>query len=707
MTIINSKNIKKPVIYLKLLENKNLLIVDADTTVRYFDRDSLKLLHGFKLSIKHQRYKNSVVDFTNDGQYFALISEDRKEAKVYTTRTKSMIAQIDRHQGDVSCIGIEPTGNYIFASGEDGKTFVIDRVSGELVFTLPHHNDSISDIAFNKNGNLVALASYDKTISLFDFKQQIELKSLKVHSQQVVKIAFLNNNRLVSVDSRLTAIVWDISQAKVISILQGIHDDVTQFLSIKEDSFLFVATALGYIILYDLQTYKLLSKKFIKVPSAILSLEFYDEKNQLIIGTEDGNILFYNIYEGVENLKELYKQKNYKAMEKEFIANPFLEYTQISLLVEERWEKILVMAKGYLQEGDRKRAIKLFDGFKSLPQKNLIIQKLLGEYNDFEKFAFLTKKKQIALAYGVANQNPLYKNSKIYKNLEYKWYKDFQLAKKYAFNLQLDEAKKVLVPYRGLSEKMKDIQELFAQGEIYKRFRWAISREDFKVVFELSKVHLFLKRLKEYEDLMKYADKLYIDAIQAIGRGENVLAMKNLRILLDFKDFKDEVKKLLEGIEKKQKFLEAIKDEKFVLAYNLLAISKELQDTKEGIKLQEFWKRDVKEANKYAIQGDVTKIEEVLEQYFKIVSKYTLLASVFRLCYLVQIEEAMRTKVHQRDIEKGIKNYLLFFGVDNKIKIFYYNFMRNYKDSKLNLEYLQKGSFEKWKPIMIVKSILD
>ncbi len=707
MTIVDSKNIKKPVIYLKLLENKNLLIVDADTTVRYLDRDSLKVLNGFKLSIKHQRYKNSVVDFTNDGQYFTVISETRTEAKVYTTRTKKLIAQIDRHQGEVSCVGIEPSGHYMFASGDDGKTFVIDILSGNLAFTLPHHKDSVNDIAFNKSGNFVALASYDKSIAIFDFKTETLIQQLKVHSQQVVKVRFVNNDRLISVDGKSTTMVWDIASGKVLSVLQGIHDDVIQLFSIKDDSFLFVATTLGYLILFDLKTYKLLSKKFIKLPSTILSLVFYEEKNQLIIGTKDGKVSFYNIFAGEEDLKKLYKHKDYKSMQKKFLANPLLEYTPTALLVEERWNKIIVLAREYLQNGERAKAITLFDSFKSLPQKNIIIQKILREYRDFEKFLFLAKNKKIVLAYGVAEQNPIYKTSKAYKELEDCWHKDFKLAKNHSFHLEVDKAKKILLPYRGLSAKMKDIQKLFREGEIYKRFRWAISREDFKIVFELLKIHPFLKKLDEYDKLMKYADALYINSLQAIEKDDNVLAMKMLRVLLDFNDFKNEVKELLKNIENKQKFLEAIKYNDMRVAYNLLELSQELKETEEGLKLQSLWKEDMIKANRYAMRGDALGIEKVLQNYLKIVSKYITIAPIFRLCYLVQIEKAFKTKKEKLVIERAIKNYLLFFGRDSKIEIFYNSFIRNYKDSKLNLEYLQKGSFEKWKPIMIVKSILD
>ena len=64
---------------------------------------------------------------------------------------KKALAKIDRHQGAISCVGIDPKSRYVFSGGEDGKTFVLDIKSGKLAFTLPGHVDTINDIAFSYN----------------------------------------------------------------------------------------------------------------------------------------------------------------------------------------------------------------------------------------------------------------------------------------------------------------------------------------------------------------------------------------------------------------------------------------------------------------------------------------------------------------------------------------------------------------------------
>ena len=108
MEIVQSKSVAKPVILMKILDDNALLVVDAETTVRYFDKDTLELKSGFKVGVIHKRYKSPVVAFSNDGNYFALLSSDAKESRLLNTLTKKLITKVTRHHGEVSCVAIDP-----------------------------------------------------------------------------------------------------------------------------------------------------------------------------------------------------------------------------------------------------------------------------------------------------------------------------------------------------------------------------------------------------------------------------------------------------------------------------------------------------------------------------------------------------------------------------------------------------------------------
>ncbi|MDQ7043128.1 MAG: hypothetical protein Q9M34_06300 [Sulfurimonas sp.] len=708
MNFLVRKGINKAVILLQILDDGRMIVVDKQTTIRFMKPDDLSLINGFKVNIEHKYYKTNVVSFSNDGDYFATLTADAKESYLYNTKTKKRIANVSRHHGEVSCVGIDPLNRYMFSGGEDGKTFAIDIKSGKLVFTLPVHVDTINDIAFSANGNWVATCSYDRKISIFSLVTMTAKTKLKAHGAPVTKMKFIKANRLVSIDKNSSAIIWNMYTGKVIERLQGIHDDVTQLVTSKDDEFLFLGTTLGYILVYNLKTYELLSPKYIKIASPITALEFNDKDHQLIIGTEDGFILTYNIYEGEEKLKEMLKNKKFKAIQQEAELNPILTFTQVYNLVSNFWENTLAKAKIALQNDDKPKALLLLNTFKDIPSKNKIIKKIVADYAEFPKFSKLAKEGKLALAYSLANTYPEYKDSKLYKALENRWKKTFMQAQKYVLDPKgIEKAKEILAPYRGISEKTKLIQELLTQGEVYKRFRMAIGQKNFTICFELIKQHKFLQEFPEYEVLMNYADTLYIKSQELLSKGDTNSAVKMLRILSSFDDFKEEVKTLMHEIDTKQKFFLAVENEEYDKAYALMTENEELQNTPEGENLQTKWYDDLAKANSYAVNGDALNVKKELKSYMKMHSKTTAIATVFAWCYMVQLENSAREGATQLALEKGIKNYMLNFGLQEQIENFFMLFKKKYPSSKLNLEHLTQGSISMWRPSMIVESILE
>jgi len=708
MEVIESKGIGKAVILLKILDDKRLLVVDKQSTIRFFDKNELVLKDGFKVNILHKYYKNNVISFSNDSTLFSVITSKCHESKLFNAKTKKLIAKVDRHHGEVSCVGIDPLNRYMFSGGDDGKTFAIDTKSGNLVFTLPTHIDTINDIAFSKNGNWVATASYDRKISIFSLVTMTKKEKLKAHAAPVMKLRFINGSRLISVDKNSSAIVWDAHTNKIIERLQGIHDDVRQIVTSKDDQFLFLGTALGYVLLYDLKTYELLSPRYIKITSSITAMEFDDETNNLILGTEDGAIFMYYVYEGEDNLKGLLQSKNFTEIQQETEKNPILAYTEIYKLANNFWDTALEKAKLALQSGNKDKAILILRSFKDVPSKNRLIQKLMNDYAEFEKFARFAKEGKLPLAYSLANTYPIYKESKIYNMLEQRWKKVLIQAQKYILDPKgAARAKEIFMPYRGISEKTKLIQDLLTQAEVYKRFRAAMGQKDFKICFELIKQHKFLKEIPEYDTLMKYADTLYIKSQEFVNSGNTHSAVKMLRILSVFEGFRDEVKELMVQIETKQKFFNAIEDEDIAAAYDMMAISEELEETNDGKKLQKKWYLDQMKANEYAVVGDANGIKNVLHEYMPIASKTTAIATLFAWCYMVQLEDKLSNGASQHELENGIKNFMVNFGLQDQIENFYAQFVEKFPTTKLTLEHLTQGSMTMWRPSMIVSSILD
>ncbi len=706
MKPLKIKKFNEPIIYCKYLDNETLLIVDKDTTVRYLDINSFETLSGFKLNIKHTWYENSIVSFSKDGSLFALISADYKYSQVYSTKLKKAIAKINRHEGDVSCVAVDSNGKYFFSCAEDGKIFVVDIKSGKLSFTLPSHSDEINDIAFSDNAQYVATASYDKKVYIFNLSIMAPHAKLISHTAPVRKIKFLSKHRFFSIDKSNNAIIWDLNTNKIIARLSGIHDDVLKITS--NENFLFLATVLGYVIVYELKNYEQISRKFLDMDSAITMLEFNEKSNELVIATQSGIFASYDIYEGREQLQKLLNENKYDEMDIYVKNNPFLQYSKPYVLMLNIWDKTVEKMTELLQHSKDKEVEKTFRDFKNIPSKNTIMKKMFEEYAEFSKFLLMVKNGKISLAYSIANKHPSYKNSKVYKTLEARWRKLFSKAQKMLLEPRgKEKAIELLAPYRGISEKTKHIQEMVTKNEIYNRFKNAIAQKNFKIVFELVKINKFLKEFPEYFSILTFGDNLFIKSNKCIQNGDIHTASKLLLVLQNFPDFEDDAKKMIIEIENQGKFSKAISDEDLEAAYNLLDNSNMLSQTSDGKYLQKLWKDDLEMAEVYAANGKIVDIDNVLRKYLKINSKYMSLANIYAWAYNIQIENAIKNNANKEIIEKAIKKYVIFFGVEDHIKSTFEIYKNKFQNTKLNLESLKKGSKELWRPSMRVVNILE
>ena len=707
MDAIKKSNFKQAIIYTKVLDDDTLVVIDENTAIRFVNIENLSTNSGFKASITHGRYSSNIVYFSHDAKYFISCTADAREAKLYNTDTRKNIAKVDRNQGEVSCVAIDPKSRYMFSGGDDGKTFVVDIKSGKLVFTLPNHVDTITDIVFTSNAQWVATASYDRNISLFNLAMMTPKFRLKAHSAPIIKLLFLNDFRLFSIDKNNGAIIWNIQTGKVITRLSGIHDDVTQVTKSCDGKFLFLGTKLGYVLVYELENYQLIAGRYIKLKDSITSLNFYDKYEHLIIGTKNGDVLKYNIYNGEKYIIELLKEKKYDQIEEYVEDNPLLKYTKSYEMLDVLWKRTVCKAKEFLGNSDKEKALALFDSFKNVPIKNQLIQKLMKEYIEFDKFVILVKNNKLALAYGLAAKYPAYKDSELYVSIEQGWRKSFAQAQKCLLDPGLaQKAKDILAPYRGITEKAKTIHELLINIDIYKVFRTYVSKKDFKMAFNLIDKNQFLLESAEYTAIMEYADKLYIMSHELLEKGDTHSAIKLLKILEDFPDYEQEAKEILVDAQNREKFFDAIEDGNIMEAYDILSKSDYLLDTDDGKKLIDLWDDDLEVANAYAVKGDVQGIETVLEKYVNISSKHMSLATVFAWCYISQLENAIKQKKDKAILEKGIKNYLFYFGLQEQMLSFFEIFKKYYPNSILDLEHQKKGSFAMWKPLMIVDSIL-
>jgi hypothetical protein len=705
MEILKLINIKNPIVQLKMLSDGNLAAVDAQTTLRLFSIDNYKIVGGFKSNVYHERFSGFVADVAIGGEYFITLIPKSNKAALFSVAKKEILFKLGRHQGEIESVAIDPNNRYCVTCGQDGKVFVWTIKTARLAFSMPPHADYVTSVAFSSSGQWVATGSFDRTINLLNLATMKQPLKLIGHSGVVVGLIFLPDTRLLSAQKEGDLIVWDIQKGRVIKRLPKMNDTITAMCIGGGKRFVFVGTKLGYIGLYDMQSMELVKQRYIKESEEISSLEFIEDDYRLVVGTAQGNIRFYSLFGNQEHYMDLLKVRNYKAFYQAVEENPILLYSQPYQVVERIWEEVLLKGRSFLEKGERKKAQEIFGLFEGVPQKNSLILHILRDYEKYVQFELNVNEGRLPLAYALAKQYTVFQDTEPYHKMEARWKKLFAKAQEVVLTPNGEEQARLLIaPYRGISDKTLLIQQLFADKRLYEYFKKVIASRNFLKFFDLVKNHPFLKEFSEYTTVMDYADKLYFQAVKNYRKGELSIAKKASEILIYFPDYAAEATEMLNTIKIKHLFFDAIVNENYINAFAYLSTYPLLYDTAEAKLLESVWDKAVDESFRFTLQGDIEGIKKEFEFYLSITAKFASMATIFAQAYSVQLEQKLRKKAPMEDIENGIRNYVGMFGADDYIRYFFSIYKNEYETST-DISMLKLGSLETWNPAMLLSDI--
>jgi WD40 repeat protein len=705
MEAIKVFNIKRVVLLLKTLKNGHLAVIDNHTALRLYDTDDYSVIGGFKTNITQTRTIGNFVDVVENGTFSAAIIPDSGKAALFSVAKKGVLYKVGRHQGQIESLAIDPNARYLVTGGEDGKTFAWALKTARLAFTMPPHSDYVTSISFSDNGQFIATGSYDKTIHLLNIATMKPALKLRAHGSAIIKMLFLTRMRLVSADKEGGLIVWDIQKGKVLLRLKKMNDDITCMVLSADKKFLFVGTKLGYVSLYETKTYEQLKQRYMKISESITSLGFIEKGYRLAIGTVDGNVNIFSLLGNEEFLNELLEKREYQKFYAEVEDNPIISYSDAYKSLEATWDKTLKHAKVFMEKGDEKSTNAIFSPFINVPKKRTFITSFMANFTKFTQFKTYIQQQKYPLAYSMAQQFPEFKETKIFKQLELRWKKLFAQAQKLILQKGgEDQARKLLAPFRGISDKTQLMQQLFTQQKMYLYFKKLVATREFKKVFEVIKNHPFLIEFSEYDTLLQYANTVYIKSQESFAKREYAKAQKMCEILFDFPDFAEEAREMAEAIKAYRLFYDATKSENYANAFAYMSSYPLLYETSEGERLEKLWNIQVDIALKYASKGDAMGVKEAIEDYLNIDAKKEAIAKLFAQCYIRQLETLLKETTDPLLIKRGVKRYVEIFGLDDLIQMYYANVAKKFGDI-FNLEEFSQGKIENFNSAYIVENI--
>ncbi len=706
MEVLKLINIKIPILQIKSLQDGSLAIVDAQTTLRILSMDDYRIIGGFKSNVSHERLSSFVSDVAAMGDYFITVIPKADQAAIFTVAEKKILYKVGRHQGEIESVAIDPNSRYCATCGQDGKVFIWALKTAKLVFSMPPHTDFVTSVAFNETGQWIATGSFDRTINVLNLTTMKQPVKLIGHTGVIVGMIFLPDLRLLSAEKDGILIVWDMSAGHVIKRLQKMNDTITAMCISTDKRFLFVGTKLGYVGLYDMHSMELITERYLKESESISSMAFIEKDFRLAVGTAQGNVRFYSLFGDLEAYMDFLRTHQYKAFYQILEKNPILLYSKPYELAEKIWKDVINKARLYLEKGDKVKAKEILNLFAGIPKKNACIGQVLQDYEKYTQFQACVQEGRLPLAYSLAKQYPSFQDSEPYRRMEARWKLLFAKAQELISGANGEEqARTLMAPYRGISEKTTLIQQLFSEKQLYEYFKKLIVSRNFLKFFDLIKNHPFLKEFAEYNTVMEYGDKLYIQATKAYMSGDLAIAKSAAEVLVFFPDYSKEANELLETIRAKRLFFDAVVSGNYINAFAYLASYPLLYETPEGKKLEENWNKTLDVSLRYALRGDIEGLRKVLEFYLPIAAKYPSMGSIFAQCYSVQLEKKFNDHVSSFELETGIRNYVGMFGMDDYILYFFNLYKRVYTTTTLDLKSLKQGSFVSWMPSMLLSDI--
>ncbi|HEX9675791.1 MAG TPA: WD40 repeat domain-containing protein, partial [Anaerolineales bacterium] len=202
---------------------------------------------------------------------------------------------------ELSALAFIPDGEWLAASGEDGKLRFWDMALGPLMLEMQAHSAWVWGMAASPNGDLLATASADRTVKLWTVGRdasgapQLSLQTtLTGHTETVWGVAFAPDGRtLASAAWDRTVRLWDVPGAEQRAVLQGHTDWVYDVAFSPAGDLLASSSADGTIRLWDAASGALLGS--LEGSGRIWSVGFSPDGRYLVSASDAGEVVLWGV----------------------------------------------------------------------------------------------------------------------------------------------------------------------------------------------------------------------------------------------------------------------------------------------------------------------------------------------------------------------------------------------------------------------------
>ena len=243
----------------------------------------------------------SGLDFNSNGSLLAVSSLDGTAA-VFSVETGMELFSLTGHDGDsIYDIDISPNGQLIATAGDDGLVKIWFGETGSLKTSLPRHTDRVNDVEFSPDSTRLISGSYDNTAIIWDVENNSLLSILRpAPNEDVESVAFSPDGSRIMTGGYKTVVLWDATSGSVIQRLYGDRSLVYD-VGFSPDN-LNIATASSGIKIWD-GTYGIERLNLSSHNGEVNSVSYNFGGDQMITGSWDSTVKLWAAIPKIETLR--------------------------------------------------------------------------------------------------------------------------------------------------------------------------------------------------------------------------------------------------------------------------------------------------------------------------------------------------------------------------------------------------------------------
>ncbi len=669
-------NIDDTIVYLSILDNEKLAIVDKSHNFYLIDLATMEKEHTFKFKQAHVHSEKKCISFSPDGKYLAYSEKEQSVVRVIDLQKQKLHHSFPTLQNQIETLCFDPSSHYLVAGSITGRVYLwnlfatgqVSRLSSfpeytPQLFTQPKVN-YVSSACFSPSGDLVATSGYGGSIVITNIRTEVSPKRISPNHVRINSLCFIKEEFIVAGNIEGSIDVISLKNSQTQKHYQTIFNEVSSICVSRSGDFLLVAGHTRTISLIDLQKEKVIHTEYIQVPAKITSMQINSD-DVLTVGCENGSILFFPLYP--EDLLKLRIQTASYFQAYELLTQyPLLQDSPLLDELHNAWEQHLAEAIELVENKRVDDASRKLNKFSKIPAKTSVIKEFQTFISYYERFKTAVKHENYALAYSMAEQVQLLKRTSPYKEMEAIWDEAFLKAQSYIITEKTHQLFKVLEPFSRVTSKLCFIQVLVHEPEKFLEFVHFINTQAYGKIFALSKNYPCLKEISSYQKIIDSTDDLYAKFQQHILSADFELAELEEEALSQIPYIKPRLKELSHLLALAKKLHHYFQENKLSSCYTLIDKYPDIRDLPLVIELEKAWGEKMLAAEKEALLGHTKEIKIILGELITLPSRAQKIGMLLRLSFLTQIKLLIIKHKHDA-VTKAIKNYIAIFGYDTEL----------------------------------------